>query len=178
MCGIFGWIGAGPESPGNLVERVSRVLAHRGPDDQGFQSGRGWGLGFRRLSILDLSPLGHQQMSSPDGRYWLIFNGEIYNYLELRESLERAGEKFKSTSVSEVLLIMLARARSTQRDVCAGVHGYGTPDFCWRGIGSVSSRCTIPIKMDCALLQNSKRCSPGKMRRVISTVTRRWIFLR
>lgn len=73
-------------------------------------AGRGFNfaLGFRRLSILDLSPLGHQPMSRPDGRYTLVLNGEIYNYLELREELTQAGHAFRSQSDSEVLLAAYA----------------------------------------------------------------------
>jgi asparagine synthase (glutamine-hydrolysing) len=108
MCGIFGYIGRAPDSLENLVNKVSRLLQHRGPDDYGFESGDGWGAGFRRLSILDLSELGHQPMSTPDGRFRLIFNGEIYNYVELKADLERQGEKFRSTSDTEVLLRLLA----------------------------------------------------------------------
>jgi asparagine synthase (glutamine-hydrolysing) len=108
MCGIFGYVGFAPDSPDHLVAQVSGLLRHRGPDDYGFESGNGWGFGFRRLSILDLSELGHQPMSTPDGRFWLIFNGEIYNYVELKADLERQGEKFRSTSDTEVLLRLLA----------------------------------------------------------------------
>ena len=61
-------------------------------------------LGHRRLSILDLSPLGHQPMSSSDGRYWIVYNGEIYNHLELKDSLSRKGHRFKSRSDTEVIL--------------------------------------------------------------------------
>ncbi len=109
MCGICGWFGPNVRRPPAIVEQMSRLLRHRGPDDQGLEQGRGWGLGFRRLSILDLSPLGHQPMRSPDGRFWLVFNGEIYNYLELRRDLEREGERFDSGSDTEVLLRLLAR---------------------------------------------------------------------
>ena len=109
MCGIFGYIGHAPEATNGLIANLSQLLQHRGPDDEGFESGRGWGLGFRRLSILDLSELGHQPMSTPDGRFWLVFNGEIYNYVELRKALERQGEQFRGTSDSEVLLRLLAR---------------------------------------------------------------------
>lgn len=108
MCGIFGYIGFSPDSLEEIVVRISSLLRHRGPDDYGFESGDGWGLGFRRLSILDLSELGHQPMSTPDGRYWLVFNGEIYNYVELKKILEQQGEKFRGTSDTEVLLRLLA----------------------------------------------------------------------
>ena len=109
MCGIFGWFGQAPEASDELFMTLSHLLRHRGPDDQGFKCGPGWGFGFRRLSILDLSPAGHQPMSTPDRRFWLVFNGEIYNYLELREDLERRGERFRGTSDTEVLLKLLAR---------------------------------------------------------------------
>lgn len=109
MCGICGWFGPHLEGTPEILERVAGLLRHRGPDDQGFEEGSGWGLGFRRLSILDLSPLGHQPMGSPDGRFWLVFNGEIYNYRELRQDLERDGEQFQSSSDTEVLLRLLAR---------------------------------------------------------------------
>lgn len=108
MCGIFGSFGPGAANMA-LAERVWPLLRHRGPDDQGFEQGHGWALGFRRLSILDLSPAGHQPMRSPDGRYWLAFNGEIYNYLELRAELEARGERFVSGGDTEVLLRLLAR---------------------------------------------------------------------
>ena len=107
MCGIYGWIGRAPDDPASLVRHNSRLLRHRGPDDEGYDGGDGWGLGFRRLSILDLSPSGHQPMLSPDGRYRLIFNGEIYNYVELRDELESRGERFVGRSDTEVLLRLL-----------------------------------------------------------------------
>ncbi len=110
MCGIFGWLGAAPADPAKLVATVGGLLHHRGPDDHGSERGPGWGLGFARLAILDLSPTGHQPMGTPDGRYWLAFNGEIYNYLELRAQLEAAGERFAGTSDTEVLLRLLARS--------------------------------------------------------------------
>jgi asparagine synthase (glutamine-hydrolysing) len=85
------------------------MLRHRGPDDEGFDDGIGWALGFRRLSILDLTPSGHQPMSTSDGLHWLVFNGEIYNYAELRHDLAKKGEIFRGTSDTEVLLRLLAR---------------------------------------------------------------------
>jgi asparagine synthase (glutamine-hydrolysing) len=109
MCGIFGCFGQSAQQLREIAEPIAAQLEHRGPDDEGFECGPGWGLGFRRLSILDLSPLGHQPMSTPDGRFWLVFNGEIYNYLELREDLERDGEIFRGGSDTEVLLRLLSR---------------------------------------------------------------------
>jgi asparagine synthase (glutamine-hydrolysing) len=109
MCGIFGWFGTPPADPGSLFETLSRMLKHRGPDDLGFEHNTYWGLGFRRLSILDLSELGHQPMFSPDKRYWIAFNGEIYNYIEIRNKLEQQGERFLGNSDTEVLLRLLMR---------------------------------------------------------------------
>ncbi len=108
MCGIFGYMGYPIQMSERLQANLSQLLQHRGPNDHGFEGGPGWGLGFRRLSILDLSPLGHQPMSSPDKRYWINFNGEIYNYVELRRELEQKGETFRGTSDTEVLLRLLA----------------------------------------------------------------------
>src|SRR5688572_16665360 len=87
MCGIFGSVGLAWGVGG--LDGAAASLRHRGPDDQGLWCSPGGQvlLGHARLSIIDLSPSGHQPMSSHDGRYHLIFNGEIYNYLELRQEL-------------------------------------------------------------------------------------------
>ncbi len=77
---------------------------HRGPDDEGFFEQEGISFAHNRLSIIDVSPGGHQPMSSVDGRYTIIFNGEIYNYRELKSELEKMGESFRSSSDTEVLL--------------------------------------------------------------------------
>jgi len=105
MCGLVGVVGlnGAPVDP-QVVESMARVLRHRGPDDQGSFVERSIGLGFRRLSILDLSPAGHQPMASPDGNLVMVFNGEIYNYVELRAELESLGHHFQSSGDSEVLL--------------------------------------------------------------------------
>jgi asparagine synthase (glutamine-hydrolysing) len=108
MCGICGWFGTPPAAPATLAAAQWKLLRHRGPDDAGFEVGAGWGLGFRRLSILDLSACGHQPMHSRDGRFWLVFNGEIYNFIELRTMLEAKGESFIGGSDTEVLLRLLA----------------------------------------------------------------------
>jgi asparagine synthase (glutamine-hydrolysing) len=108
MCGIFGWMGPGVNPDLALRQRDS--LQHRGPDDAGawFDQDAGVWLGQRRLSILDLSPLGHQPMLSPCGRYVLTFNGEIYNYKELRRRLQSAGHAFRGESDTEVVLMACA----------------------------------------------------------------------
>lgn len=109
MCGFLGFItSAHTTSPADLSKAV-QALRHRGPDDEDFTTGQGWALGFRRLSILDLSEQGHQPMCTPDGQHRLVFNGEIYNFEELRQGLEQEGVWFRGHSDSEVLLHLLAR---------------------------------------------------------------------
>ena len=109
MCGLFGEIGLLRLEDITAINRISHSLYHRGPDAGGTASGDGWILGFRRLAILDLSEDGNQPMRSADGRHILVFNGEIYNYLELRAELEAAGEAFRSGTDTEVVLRLLMR---------------------------------------------------------------------
>lgn len=103
MCGIWISVGFDPD-PGRLD-----MIAHRGPDGQGWRvAGSDCGpvsLGHRRLSIIDTSDAALQPMTEPGERYWLVFNGEIYNFLELREEIEAAGHRFRTRSDSEVLLL-------------------------------------------------------------------------
>jgi asparagine synthase (glutamine-hydrolysing) len=86
------------------VESMASELTHRGPDDAGIYIGKHGALAFRRLAILDLSPAGHQPMHSADGQYAMVFNGEIFNYIELRKELEDLGWAFQSSGDAEVLL--------------------------------------------------------------------------
>lgn len=107
MCGIAGVIGKGARAPGLLAQMVAPI-AHRGPDDEGFWSDLdvGVGLAHRRLSIIDLSPTGHQPMASHDGRWMLTYNGEIYNHTALRREIENArGQvEWRGHSDSETLV--------------------------------------------------------------------------
>src|SRR6476620_4566893 len=107
MCGFAGILNASRVEAEELACQLSRMVAtivHRGPDDQGIwlSAHAGVALGFRRLSIIDLSPLGHQPMASPSGRFVAAFNGEIYNFKELRQELEERGHRFRGTSDTEV----------------------------------------------------------------------------
>jgi asparagine synthase (glutamine-hydrolysing) len=128
MCGIAGIYGpAGSPVDLRLLEAMTQLQGHRGPDGEGYvlldpagnekplqveapvtgslgSSRYALGLGHRRLAIIDLSPLGHQPMATADGRYWVTYNGEIYNYRELRTDLKSKGHRFRSSSDTEVLL--------------------------------------------------------------------------
>ena len=108
MCGIAGfWTPGGLGRDAESVLRsMTDAVAHRGPDDAGawLDAETGVALGHRRLSILDLSALGHQPMRSDDGRYLIVFNGEIYNFAELRRDLEARGQAFRGHSDTEVML--------------------------------------------------------------------------
>ncbi len=105
MCGICGeyHFGSGAPVMRSTVQRMGDAIAHRGPDDEGYFLDGSLGLGFRRLSIIDLAG-GHQPMSDAAGTVWVVFNGEIYNYPELRQELEGCGHAFRTTSDTEVIV--------------------------------------------------------------------------
>ncbi len=114
MCGIAGVLYPEPKLTNDefssLVKAMGDTLVHRGPDDSGewVNSTMGIGLAHRRLSIIDLSPQGHQPMMSGNGRYVIVFNGEIYNYKKIRGHLEKVGVQFKGHSDTETLLESIA----------------------------------------------------------------------
>jgi asparagine synthase (glutamine-hydrolysing) len=108
MCGIAGFIDFNKKSTEETLVKMTDILEHRGPDDRGYKV---WqkehetiGFGHRRLSIIDLSPLGHQPMYSRNGRWVIVFNGEIYNFQEIREELLSLGYQFTSHSDTEVIM--------------------------------------------------------------------------
>ena len=100
MCGICGTAGF---SDGTLLRRMCDVIAHRGPDDSGMFLENGIGLGHRRLSIIDIKS-GHQPVHNEDESIWIVFNGEIYNYLGLKDELEKRGHRFYTSSDTEVIV--------------------------------------------------------------------------
>lgn len=106
MCGICGKINTDTNKKvdHNLMERMCSVLCHRGPDDGGVYLKDNVGLGHRRLSVLDVSSAGRQPMKNEDGTVWIVCNGEIYNFLELRKDLEKKGHVFSSNSDTEAII--------------------------------------------------------------------------
>src|SRR6188472_1731671 len=131
MCGICGFVG---RADGPLVESMNAVLAHRGPDGEGvklFEGGDGRvpaALGHRRLSILDTSPRGAQPMGYAAGRYWITYNGELYNFRALRSELEAEGFTFESECDTEVLLAMYARYGEAMLDRLNGIFAFAIWD--------------------------------------------------
>src|SRR6516162_9680852 len=102
ICGQFNFVNQEPVYP-HTVARMATSITHRGPDDEGYYFAGPLGLGFRRLSIIDLSG-GHQPMSDADEKVWVVFNGEIYNFKELRAELEQRGHRFRTRSDTEVIV--------------------------------------------------------------------------
>ncbi|MCZ6524888.1 MAG: asparagine synthetase B, partial [Alphaproteobacteria bacterium] len=115
MCGFAGFVDrTGRWSPENLsasARAMAATLAHRGPDSAGdwVDAAAGVAIGHRRLAFLELSDKGHQPMVSPSGRYVIAYNGEVYNFRELRAELEAAGDRFRGHSDTEVVLAAIER---------------------------------------------------------------------
>ena len=107
MCGIAGIFGPegsmSPEQRRGVIAQMCRVIEHRGPDDEGFHIDGGLAIGMRRLSIIDLFT-GRQPISNEDGSIWIVFNGEIYNFQELRDDLIRRGHTFHTGTDTEVIV--------------------------------------------------------------------------
>lgn len=129
MCGIAGILHL-DEAPASasLVKRMIDAIAHRGPDGEGVFTDGSFALGHRRLAIIDLSPAGHQPMETRDGRHVIAFNGEIYNFRELRLELEALGRQFHSSSDTEVLLQAWAEWGGAALDRLNGMFAFAVWD--------------------------------------------------
>ncbi len=125
MCGIAG-LTRGDENIAMM--RMLNCIHHRGPDDMGLFSDDSVTLGMVRLSIIDLSALGHQPMQSHCGRYWIVYNGEFYNFREIRHRLEAMGEKFISDSDTEVIITAYARFGEKCVDLLNGMFAFAIWD--------------------------------------------------
>ncbi|MDP1921624.1 MAG: asparagine synthase (glutamine-hydrolyzing) [Myxococcales bacterium] len=127
MCGIAGVFHyAQPERPVDreLLTRMTRVLHHRGPDDEGFHIDGPIGLGHRRLSIVDPTPTGKQPMGTADGGAWLSYNGELYNHLAFRPRLASKGFTFRGSSDTETLLYLLSQDGPGALTDSLGIFGF------------------------------------------------------
>src|ERR1700687_5467966 len=105
MCGIAGILefGRDARASAGALREMCRVISHRGPDDEGFYMDGSVGIGMRRLSIVDVAG-GHQPLSNEDGTLWIVFNGEIYNHLALREQLIARGHSYRTKSDTETVV--------------------------------------------------------------------------
>lgn len=130
MCGFCGVSGVPPlaEDEAAWVREATGLLAHRGPDDEGYFTGDGVALGFRRLAIVDPSEAGHQPMTSADGRYRMVYNGEIYNAPRLAAELADQGVELRSSSDSEVLLELFSRYGAACLDRLRGMFAFAVWD--------------------------------------------------
>lgn len=127
MCGFCGCLsdvkGNQAIDYNNKVKQMNKMIVHRGPDDEGYFTDDNITMGFRRLSIIDLEG-GHQPLSYANERYWMTFNGEIYNYIELRDELKQEGYEFKTDSDSEVILAMYAKYKEDCVKFLRGMFGF------------------------------------------------------
>jgi asparagine synthase (glutamine-hydrolysing) len=135
MCGLSGvaWSAAGGPVAAEGLDRMIDILRHRGPDDRGVwrspgdQTAPGSALGHRRLSIIDLAG-GHQPLGNEDGSVQVVFNGEIYNYRELHEELERSGHRFRTVSDTEVLVHLYEECGRGMLDRLRGMFAFALWD--------------------------------------------------
>jgi len=147
MCGISGI--AGPAADPERLRAMVRVQAHRGPDDQGTFFAPGIALGHNRLSVLDLSAAGRQPMVSADGRYRIVFNGEVYNYLELRREMD--GHEFRTRTDTEVVLAAFARWGEECLDRFIGMFAFAIWDERERRVFAARDRFGVkPFYYHCA----------------------------
>jgi asparagine synthase (glutamine-hydrolysing) len=127
MCGICGTVGLADE---HALRWMTDVMSHRGPDGEGHRTFPGAlpaGLGHRRLTIIDPSPAGSQPMEA-DGRYWITYNGELYNFKQIRSDLEQRGHRFKSNCDTEVVLRLFVDRGPAMLDVMNGIFAFGIWD--------------------------------------------------
>lgn len=174
MCGIAGIVDTKDPPAEHEIEAMIADIAYRGPDGHGtvVLRGEGVALGHRRLSILDLTEGGKQPMSSPDGRYIIVFNGEIYNFLELRADLTALGHAFRSQSDTEVLLAAYAQWGAACLDRLVGMFAFAIWDRERRELFAARDRLGIKpfyyCERDGALLFSSEIksiLSVGRIRR-------------
>ncbi len=167
MCGICGQFNycSGEPVDSNVIRRMARSIAHRGPDDEGFFVAGPVGLGFRRLSIIDLAG-GHQPMSDAAETVWVIFNGEIYNYKELRAELQSKGHQFRTSSDTEVIIHGYKEWGTDVFNHLNGMFGLAIWDV--HNVRLVVARDAMGIKMIYYKINNGRLTFGSEMRSVVS----------
>ena len=125
MCGISGYIG---DFPTDLISHMNRSISHRGPDHSGVERFDFGAVGHVRLSIIDLTSASNQPFISDCGRYFIVYNGEIYNFLDLRRKLELSGESFRSSGDAEVLLKLWVNQRDKCLELLDGIFAFAIVD--------------------------------------------------
>lgn len=125
MCGFIGCIYENKQSfqEEEMLKKMTDLITHRGPDDDGYFFDENVFLGFRRLSIIDVEA-GHQPLSYEDDRYWIIFNGEIYNYIELYDELVKEGASFRTKSDTEVIIALYSRMKEKAVEKLRGMFAF------------------------------------------------------
>ncbi|HXJ79761.1 MAG TPA: asparagine synthase (glutamine-hydrolyzing) [Candidatus Methylomirabilis sp.] len=171
MCGICGQFNFGSGAPVTLpgVQQMTETLVHRGPDDEGYHIAGPLGLGFRRLSIIDLGG-GHQPMSDAAQTVWVIFNGEIYNFRELRQELESWGHRFRTRSDTEVIVHGYKQWGTDVFDRLNGMFGVAIWDTARQRL--VLARDAMGIKLVYYAIQDGKVWFGSEMRPVVSGLGR------
>ncbi|HLF17769.1 MAG TPA: asparagine synthase (glutamine-hydrolyzing) [Candidatus Omnitrophota bacterium] len=168
MCGIAGIISQHPlhKQDQDALKEMTRLLKHRGPDDEGFFFHQNCILGHRRLSIIDLSKDGHQPFVSDDNRYQLVFNGEIYNYIELRETLKKEGVRFRTKTDTEVLLKAYLRWGADCLHAFNGMFAFAVYDAQERILFMARDR--FGVKPLYYLAHNDKLCFASELKALLS----------
>src|SRR5438093_12754566 len=169
MCGICGQLnfaGKEPVEP-EVIHRMAATMVHRGPDDHGYFIEGPVGLGFRRLSIIDLGG-GHQPMSDAEETVWVIFNGEIYNFRELRQDLEGRGHHFRTKSDTEVIIHGYKQWGTGVFDRLNGMFGVAIWDVPRRRL--IVARDAMGIKLVYYAIQDGTLWFGSEMRPVIAAL--------
>jgi asparagine synthase (glutamine-hydrolysing) len=172
MCGICGQFNFGDGAPviPRDVERMTETLVHRGPDDEGYHVAGPVGLGFRRLSIIDLGG-GHQPMADAEETVWVVFNGEIYNFRELRQELESRGHRFRTRSDTEVIVHGYKEWGTDVFDRLHGMFGVAIWDAARQRL--VLARDAMGIKLIYYAIQGGSVWFGSEMRAVIAVSQQR-----
>src|SRR5215831_8659273 len=167
MCGIAGQFNFERCEPveRETILRMTRSIAHRGPDDEGYFISGPVGLGFRRLSIIDLAG-GHQPMSDTEETVWVIFNGEIYNYKELREELQSKGHQFKTNSDTEVIVHGYKEWSTQVFDRLNGMFGLAIWDVPYQRL--VVARDAMGIKLVYYKIENGSLTFGSEIRAILA----------